>query len=150
MVFQTNDDAEYFLSRLWEDDEGARYWRYVSIPMHVAWFYVVVEIKKPEPQISIILLPGTDDFLSFNEQHEAAIKSVYLVSPGYVNDSELWKMNPIESILQGTHSYMNSIEMEYVYVLTDGQRFMRNIHGTDESSLENVEVVYPLSNNTTG
>ncbi len=102
-MFKTIDKKEKFFPK-GICEKGERFWGFVLPTLTNPWFYMVFEIDDDEeykPSLTILIDSIGELSSLIANSLDLIIKEVYLVSPGYLNNSELWKMQQVESILIG-------------------------------------------------
>ncbi len=101
-MFETNDMAklENPLSLLGDENY---LWSHVSLRIHIPWFYLIysVEVENKIPKRDILFITNINDLINIHNEPQMIIEHVYLVSPGHLNKSDQWMMEPIENILSG-------------------------------------------------
>lgn len=139
-MFETHDIAEVPIHSLIADD-GARLWQYVALRIHIPWFHVVYTETEAETS-GMIFLSNTEQLLDLQQQIGIKIKQVDLVSPGYINGSTNWKMEPLKEIWEGLELGLSNEQKLLLYVLNNGNRYVNSAVGSTESDLTNRQLVF--------
>ncbi|MNF98321.1 hypothetical protein D3C84_811770 [compost metagenome] len=105
-------------------DENTQHWQYVEQTLHCPWFYVGLARRSGEEIMnSMLLIPSTQAFEQLLEQQgkDIWLKDVQLVTPGYMNGSDFWKMELLLEICEviddrdNSYSYVYKLEGERLY-----------------------------------
>lgn len=125
-MFRTYKHAEIPTSTLFDDE--AQLWRYVEHGLHRPWFYVTLAECHEGLTLRNMLMVAdvrTLEILLAEQHHDMKIEAVQLVSPGYINKSSRWMMEPLAEVAQvssanaGPPIYIYSVEGEKQYVEGD-------------------------------
>ncbi|WP_079203519.1 hypothetical protein [Pseudomonas sp. CC6-YY-74] len=144
-MFETFPDTEIQLSPFLRSNTVS--WEYVVQPIFVPWFYVswVVTPCGEDPQMEMRLLPNIYALKHHIEiqDEETFILDTQLVSPGHLNGSGMYQMQPLAKVIAYTETIMGAgAHKEFAYELKDGARYPRYL---DWASLESIDVVYDSS-----
>ena len=105
-------------------NDGEYLWSHVGIHLQHAWFQVTYRIKV-EDDLDIsetLLLSRVDQLIEITKRDNIKIEFVDLVSPGYMNGSKRWKMEPLREIwLCASDKWPN--QQEHVFLLESGARY---------------------------
>jgi len=96
-MFETYDTAR--LPSFFAKD-GEYLWSYVGIHLQYAWFQVTYRITV-EDAVDIsetLFLSHVEQLMEITKRDNIKIEFVDLVSPGYMNGSKRWKMEPLREI----------------------------------------------------
>lgn len=120
-MFETNEAAR--LPSFFAND-GEYLWSHIGIHLQHAWLQVSYRITVENDQdiSETILLSHVDQLIEMQNRDNIKIAFVDLVSPGYVNGSDRWKMEPLREIwLCASDKWPN--QQEYVFLLESGARY---------------------------
>lgn len=148
-MFETHDHAEIPL-HLEFRDAGERLWAYVRTRLHVPWLHVVYGLTHEEDGESYTLretlfLSEAEQLEQLRQQPRLSLVSVDLMSPGHLNGTGRWQLEPLAEIWEGTVPQTES-QRAYVYVLADGRRYADAALDTPEGELRNKRCVLRLRN----
>lgn len=121
-MFETHEPARLPPNPFFALEEGAHQWAYVSQTSNHEWFFVTYETSDEENTHSQqFLIPIPQYVLGFasRDTPNAFIKEIQLVSPPWLNEAEIWLMEPIRAILK--------IGERFCYELTDGRFYPSDI-----------------------
>lgn len=145
-MFETNDQAEIPLPpEICEP--GERAWSYVRSRLHVPWLHVVYSRTCEEDGETVTLREML--FLTRVEQLQplqkigTKIVAIDLMSPGHLNGTGRWQLEPLVEIWEGTVPQTED-QRAYVYVLVDGRRYVDAALDTPEGELMNRHCVLRL------
>lgn len=148
-MFETHDQAEIPIRPEFRDS-GERLWAYVRTRLHVPWLHVVYAQTHVEDGESYTLREMA--FLSEARQLEllqltpgVRLIAVDLMTPGHMNGSGRWQLEPLSEIWQGTVPKMEG-HVAHVYVLKDGRRYVDAAFDTSEDELLDKHCVLELGN----
>lgn len=146
-MFETHDQAEIPIRPEFRDS-GERLWSYVRTRLHVPWLHVVYGVTHEEDGETYTLRETV--FLSEPELLEPLrqtprlrIVSADLMTPGHVNGTGRWQLEPLCEVWQGTVPKMEG-EVAHVYVLKDGRRYVEQAFDATEEELLDKRCVLEL------
>src|SRR5471032_1245390 len=126
-MFRTTREAE--LSRPVFVGEDIRLWSYVEHGLQLPWFYVRLVHHEDGIRISRMLMLSNIEMLqSVQSQRTSSswVEDVQLVSPGYLNKTGRWLMEPLLELVEvGTGSAQSKSLIYRVMgdrIYTDGQQ----------------------------
>lgn len=119
-MFETHDSAKLpFFANI-----GEHYWSYVGIHFQHAWLHATY-INTSEEDCSVtetIILSRVSQLIELSKREHTTITFVDLASPGYMNGSTRWKMEPLHEIwLCASHDHPN--QQAHVFLLENGMRY---------------------------
>jgi len=140
-MFETNDSAEIQIPPVF-GDTGDRLWTFVRWKLHTPWFHVVYQTLTPDAATGLtfsdmMFLTWVKQLLLLREDPAVHIEEVDLVSPGHMNGSNRWKLEPLAEIWEGIDPGSENMPA-HVYVLENGARYMESGLATPESELRNL------------
>lgn len=120
VVFVTHRNAEQRLCGGFENDHQS--WHFVEQSIHSPWFYVSWVSRLGEGTLVDTLMigdiPTLEDFLA-QSGSESWIDDVQLVSPGWLNGTGKWLMEPLTSLTEncvlGVKSYRYVVRQSATY-----------------------------------
>jgi len=111
------------------------YWNLVHKTLHTTWLYSVIEYLDGVESISdILLIPDVHLLEDILKNKGIMVKEIYLVTPGYINKSDDWKMNKIAYMGKAPNKDDGTII--YKYILTNGEVIHESLRELDTKSLE--------------
>lgn len=139
-MFQTYESAK--LPIFWKDiDESV--WSYTELMVNTSWFYADCKLTDGVDTVtSTYLLSMSSQISDLIKNPEITIKSIYIVSPPYINGTDSWKMSPLAKISVGKMSdedYEINIE---IYELKSGEKLYSSSEVNSDEQIEDVKVVY--------
>lgn len=148
IMFLTTPDAhDQIRSRL--AGEGRDAWNFVTLPLNSPWFcltyrfldpqalgYETMLLSKPEQIADILSQAGTD----------FSVDQILLISPGCMNRTESWQMEPLAEVWRGRRSE-NSFATD-VYYLQDGRRYVDSPFDIEHSDLQELTPVVSFNPDT--
>jgi hypothetical protein len=132
-MFLTNQQAQIDGLGLYAPNFSA--WAYVEHTLQRPWFYVATtELGEQADAFSMVMACSEPMLSSILGLHGVTVlvDSVLLVSPGHINKSEHWQMEPLERL----DRYTSAATTVFVYHLCGGRRYVFG----DESVLNSVVV----------
>jgi hypothetical protein len=138
-MFETFDNAEIPLPKALAEN-GERLWTYAHLNLNTPWFYFQYQVVSEESTFNAVLLFSLlDQLKSLINEPDVIVKNAYVVTPGYVNKSDLWQMDLLNEIRTG----LAVQERVTIYELRDGRKYYYpNQICIDENQLHNREVVF--------
>ena len=83
-------------------EEGQHYWTSVQMTLQIAWFLVEYERGFEDGEgcmRSTVFVPSSDDVVEISKH--LRVKQVSLITPGWMNSSDAWKMESLSEIWLG-------------------------------------------------
>lgn len=96
-----------------------------------------------------MFLTQVQQLLELQQVPHIEILETYLVSPGILNGTERWKLEPLAEIWEGVEPEAEN-HVAYVYVLTSGVRYVNSALVSSENELLNRHQLLVLSEIGTG
>jgi hypothetical protein len=140
-MFITHKPAEIFLGAYLGDD-STQYWQYVEQTTHCPWFYVKVGRQQgSETLTSMVLIPSISALEQLLNEQGADIRlsDVQLVSPGYLNGSDGWKMERLLELRETVDDIRAGAV--YVYSLEGGHIYTEDL-GSCSSDLQSPRIIF--------
>jgi hypothetical protein len=148
-MFETHQEYEVIMPGVFGGDEGNQVWERVSTRLNMIWFYVIcLPADKEIDQLSkMLLISDVEGLMDLQKDTSATISEAYIVSPSFINGSDVWKMNLLDHVLTGIEpmpdfELMTDVEQHaYIYVLKDGQRLLDSNLETKEADLTDIQIL---------
>lgn len=143
-MFQTADSSRNpIFSSL--AGEGRHVWSAVTLPLNRPWFFVpYTSLTEDGPHTSSIMVDSTSQIteLTCLIGDQFRLDDVLLVSPGWVNHTDGWKMEPLEAVWEGQDPIRGTkVQM---FCLTDGRRYLGTPMDVEPSSLVDLVCVVSI------
>ena len=144
-MFETIDIAEVPIPKGFAE-AGERAWWYVKLRLHIQWFHLVCEYTYEDGVQSsdMLFLDQIEHLLELNSIQTIKILQADLVSPGHLNGSDRWKMEPLSEIWVGYEPEIECGQEAYIYVLENGSQYVYSALGTKEQDLLNKSKIFML------
>lgn len=139
-MFITDKEAEHpVMSAL--IGKGQQVWGYVSLNIAIPWFNLVFELTDEDGHQfhQTVHLTTLNQLLDIKEIGQ--IIQLDLVSPGHMNKQGRWQMDPLKEIIEGVEPDTEG-QKAYVYVLENGERYVRSNMSMLETDLIDVKVIF--------
>lgn len=138
-MFITHQSAEIPLGNIF-GRENSQYWRAIEHSSLSPWLFV--EIAKGHWGSRVFFLRSVPDFeqLLSEMQGEYDVRNAYLVSPGYMTDSEQWSMQRLRMVCEVTD--LREDAMAYQYTFDDGNTFLDPTFAAPSTDTS-VRTIYP-------
>jgi hypothetical protein len=123
-MFVTYRQAEMPMGMLF-GNENELHWRYVELSLRCPWFYTTIGyVSGGDSFTKTLLIPSPPELERLlSEQHDRMwVEEVMLVSPGYMNGSDGWKMERLQELrvdVDDRDGYSN-----YVHVIEGGNCYI--------------------------
>jgi hypothetical protein len=139
-MFRTVPQAEVSIPRLFSLN-GERAWSVVFKPICLPWFYMTYLIDHRDDDTSqTVLVSSTEQLLAFPlEDGDFSVLEIQLVSPGWINGTGRWKMEPLTEIWRAREK--ESGQLADIFVLQNRSRYAVTALGPVESELDNPRLV---------
>ena len=135
-MFETVDSAEVMMPSILLP-EGKHAWSNVSLRIHILWFYVVYRIKYEDDTelTNVIFLTTAEQINEMVFVEKCQLLDVYLVSPGYINGTNNWKMEKIKQVWEATIQCDELDTRGRIYILEDNSEYKHSYQ-----TIENDEI----------
>lgn len=111
------------------------YLNLVHKTLHTTWLYSVIEYLDGVKSISdILLIPDVHLLEVILKNKGIIVKEIYVVTPGYINKSDDWKMNKI--VYMGKAPNKDDGTVVYKYILSNGEVMHESLRKLDLKTLE--------------
>lgn len=141
-MFQTFDHAKIYLP-LSNPDESA--WAYAELMVNAPWFCADCQITEEGMSVrSSYILSNPVQLNELSVNPNAEIMALYVVSPPHMNWTDSWKMDQVVRVSKGLideDEYKTEID---IYELTNGRKYNSTGLNVNESSIENIKVIFTL------
>lgn len=139
-MFETRPSSEISIPEALGGD--SRFWAYVQLHLHLPWFYLIVGGAMSS---EIVLATRAEQWLGFDDAYPGRrIESIQLVSPGWLNGSVGWKMEPLCQLWSATHK--GSGAEATIYVVETGARYIDSLGSTSvEDELVDTVLMFEAS-----
>jgi hypothetical protein len=111
--------------------------------VNTSWFYADCKLTDGVDTVtSTYLLSMSSQISDLINNPDITIKSIYIVSPPYINGTDSWKMSPLAKISVGKMSdadYESNIE---IYELKGGEIIYSSSDVDSCEQIEDIKVVY--------
>lgn len=139
-MFQTHESAK--LPIFWKD-AGESIWSYTELMANTTWFYADCKLTDGVDTVtSTYLLSLSSQINDLINNPDITLKSVYLVSPPYINRTDYWKMTALTKISVGEIRYENYKADIEIYELENGEKLYSISEVKDDEQIENIRVIY--------
>lgn len=143
-MFETLEDAEICLPPVFGDTRR-RLWAYVTLRLHIPWFYVTYrfQLKEDEPLRHMALLTRVEHLVQMVQDPGAEIEEIEIMLPGHMSGKDNWTMEPLTEVWEclepGTED-----QTSYVFVTGSGTRYVESSLHTPEADLLDKELVFSV------
>lgn len=142
-MFITNEASNIF--NPFSPKENKEYlWSNVSFRLHIPYFYIAYSVDDEDGTHSyMVLVASVVHLIGLNNDDHINIQQAYLISPGHVNSTDQWMMEPIEEVFSGLEPEYD--QLSYIYVLENGGRYVCSDLNSKEEELRCIKTVYSNS-----
>lgn len=144
-MFETHKTAEVHVPHSIAD-EDKRLWGYVALKIQIPWFYVVYKVLNPAAfeSTGVLFLNNLEQLISLQQDQDINILQIDLVSPGYMNGTGQWKMEPLSEILEGLRTDTDIEQWERVFVLRNGVQYFETCAMTENPTLTKMTLLFKV------
>ena len=139
-MFQTHESAK--LPIFWKDVDD-RVYSYAELMVNSSWFYADCKVTDGVNSVtSTYLLSMSSQIKDLMNNPDISIRSIYLVSPPYLNRTDYWNMSPLVKVSVGkltNEDYESNIE---IYELESGEILYSSSDIDSHEQIEDINVVY--------
>lgn len=141
-MFNTKEDFRSPLSALMSV-EGDTSWLAAELALDVPWFMVVFLQPEPVGHDALIRnrtmmfahLQDVESLLALHAKGQVKVVSVLVVTPGRINGSERWKMEPLKAVWMAQEPSVSGPHTGEIYETDEGVKYTR--YGTPSEKLKN-------------
>lgn len=140
-MFETHDDARlHFIG-----NHGDHFWGYVLLHLDVPCYFVEFETNQNGegyfPQS--ILLMDVQQLQSLAMKDNVRLKHLSLLSPGNLNQSGRWLLEPLREICEVIgEGHQNA--REYIYRLESGKQYVNNSSRIHENGVASSRTIFAM------
>ncbi len=139
-MFQTFDSAK--LPIFWKED-GENVYSYAELMVNASWFYADCKVTDGvETATTTYLLSRSSQIEDLIINPAITIRSIYLVSPPYLNGTDSWSMSPLAKVSVGQLAYDDFETNIEIYELANGSKHYSNTEVDEADRIKNVKVIY--------
>lgn len=139
-MFQTHESAK--LPIFWKDVDD-RVYSYAELMVNSSWFYADCKVTDGVNSVtSTYLLSMSSQIKDLMNNPDISIRSIYLVTPPYLNRTNSWNMSPLVKVSVGkltNEDYESNIE---IYELESGEILYSSSDIDSHEQIEDINVVY--------
>lgn len=138
-MFETRPSSEIPIPQTLGGD--SKFWTHVQLHLHMPWFYLIVGGGMSS---EIILATRPEQWVGLSEALPGRrIEKIHLVSPGWLNGSDGWKMEPLRQLWTATDQESDSAVT--IYVVETGARYIDSLSCASEERLVNTMLMFESS-----
>lgn len=143
-MFETVESAEISIPPIF-GNEGARFWAYVRLRLHMPWFYATYEFEFEDGKTlrHMLFLSKVEHLQQMVQDQDIEISEVHIVLPGHMSGKRKWTMELLAEVWEGIEPETEG-RPAYVYVTGDRSRYVDSALSTKEADLLNKELIYAL------
>ncbi|HEY9210732.1 MAG TPA: hypothetical protein VIO56_04915 [Methylotenera sp.] len=139
-MFQTHESAK--LPIFWKDLEESFY-SYAELMVNSSWFYADCKVSDGVDTVtSTYLLSMSSQIKDLINNPDITIRSIYIVSPPYLNGTESWHMGPLAKVSVGKITYDDHESNIEIYELKSGEILYSSSDIDSHEQIEDIKVVY--------
>ncbi len=137
-MFQTYESAKY--PNLWKD---ASVYSYAELMVSSSWFYADCKLTDGVDTVtSTYLLSMSSQIKDLINNPDITIRSIYLMSPPYLNRTDSWNMSPLAKVSVGKITYEDYKSNIEIYELKSGEILYSSSDIDSHEQIEDIKVVY--------
>jgi len=122
-------------------EEGELFWSSVTLEFDKIFLHVTYQkATVPELQRTILLLTA-EQLERLSCFDEVEIVEVNLVSPGYLNKTGKWLLEPLSKILVGLEP-VDHLQEAFIYKMDDGQKYIDSALDTEEKNIRKINCIF--------
>lgn len=139
-MFQTHESAK--LPIFWKDVDD-RVYSYAELMVNSSWFYADCKVTDGVNSVtSTYLLSMSSQIKDLINNPDITIRSIYIVSPPYLNGTESWSMSPLAKVSVGKITYDDYESNIEIYELESGEILYSSSDIESHEQIEDIKVVY--------
>lgn len=139
-MFQTYESAKYPI--LWKDIDESVY-SYAELMVNSSWFYADCKLTDGVDTVtSTYLLSMSSQIKDLINNPDITIRSIYIVSPPYLNGTDSWNMSPLTKLSIGKIKNEDCESNIEIYELKSGEILYSTSDIDIHKQIEDIKVVY--------
>ena len=133
--------------------KGEAGWTATELALQRIWFLVHIEESEHDghgvvatPRTMLLFdLKSVEDLMGSNNRDGHRLKSVYIVTPGYINGSDNWKMDQLRAVWQGRERIEDEEIPMDIFETVSGKRYpeMFGSLSSEELATDNLKFHLP-------
>lgn len=140
-MFETVPSAELPSFPLSEAEGGPIHlWSYVMQGLNMPWYHVELTGNSTSRLLFASHLEQWMPLIGKKKRGSVRVSSVRLVSPGWMNGSGAWRMEPLIEVWRGDEK--EAEQSADVFVVEGGRRYTFSMMGSQESQLKGLSKIY--------
>lgn len=139
-MFQTFDRAK--LPTPWKNS-GENAWSYAELMVNSAWFYADCELTDGMDTVTTTyLLSRSSQINDLVMNPGITIRSIYLVSPPYINGTESWGMSPLVKVSAGLYTHEEHEVKVEIYEFANGNKCYSSSGVKSDECITSIKTLY--------
>ncbi|TDU31607.1 hypothetical protein DFR24_0977 [Panacagrimonas perspica] len=142
-MFQTLEGAELTSPPFRHyEAAGSQSWAYVLQPIDIPWFHVRVGVGS---DTRVVFASHVSNWVHLPQEARGdtlRLIDVRLVSPGWLNGTADWMMEPLEEVLEGVDEA--SGEVGWIFLIGLGRRYVQPAVGSTSGELTRLKRIFRI------
>ena len=129
---------------------GESTWSVVRLGLQIPYFHVRYIGPEVGGDLSegLLLLTSIEQLQGLLAEPTIDVVETQIVSPGFLNRSGRWKMEPLKAIYRGFESNGEHQQPVLVYLLRDGSRYLDAFIAQDEAEISDLHKLFEIEETT--
>jgi len=120
-----------------------KYWANIEVCLFLPWFLVVYKVSDDDYIYTRTeLVSKIETLINFTEEFGCDLIEVSLASPGRLNHTNRWKLEPLKEIKVGFEPELTNGQDAKIYILKNGKQYIDSSLDTPLKKLKNVESIF--------
>ena len=121
--------------------DGEHVWDLVSFILNQPWFHVTILVTDDHGDKfeRSVMLKELHQIVALLQRNDLKLRFVDVVSPGFVNGSGRWKMEPLKEVwLRKQEDDLNEYRYDHVFILESGEKYSSLASPPEDGNCKNV------------
>ena len=144
-MFETIESTEAVMPSMFSSPEKHVWWS-MHLNTHRQWFYLIYQTQDNNGSelTNVIFLTRAKQIAEMLLIKDCHILEVYLVSPGYINGSNGWKMDKIKEVWRARIRNDEFDMSARIFILDNNTEYMHSYYTTDNDSFTKEELIFKI------
>ena len=122
-------------------NEGEQFWSAITLEINKMFLQVTYQKSQDAELKKIIFLISAEQLEGLSNMKDIEISEVNLASPGSLNKTGKWRLEPLSKIYVGSEPGEDWQDV-FIYLLDDGKKYIYSAMGTEEKDFTQVHCIF--------
>ncbi|MDF1690660.1 MAG: hypothetical protein P1U35_13745 [Cycloclasticus sp.] len=122
-------------------EEGEQFWSAITLEINKMFLQVTYQRSQDAELKKTVFLLSAEQLERLSHMDDIEISEVNLASPGSLNKTGEWRLEPLSKIYVGSEPGKNWQDI-FIYLLDDGKKYIDSAMGTEEKDFTQVHCIF--------